>query len=516
MVDGAGRIEVLNSAARALTGASVGDRFRDAVPLLEPDTRSRARDPVAECLRRDAVVRIEDGLAVVTAPARECSVSLRAVPLARQRALVSLRDRTELRTLERLQALQAGRDPLTGLPNRHELERRYRRLQARASGETHALCCLEVEQVALVNEVCGYAAGDALLRHVALQLAGSARGEDCLARLHGGQFALLLAACDADMARTVAGKLLERLSRSGFAWGGQRFNLSGRVGIAPIAGDGAALAEVMGAAASACRVAAENDREAVHVHDDADAALQRHAELREWMQRVQRAVEGGRFELMVHDIAPLRAAADGQQRNAELLVRMRDDDGTLVAPGLFLGAAERLQLMPAIDRWVVREALSLMADADGPLAGYGFCAINLSGQSLSQPDMCEYLEQQLDESGVAPSRVCFEITETAVIADLPVAAGLMHRLRERGCRFALDDFGTGLSSYAYLKQLPADLLKIDGAFVRGMIADPTDRAVVESINQVAHMVGMRTIAALERLGVDFGQGSLYGEPRPLD
>ncbi len=523
IADTDGRIVMLNDTARLMTGARPGDRIRDVVPLIEADTRRRVSDPVTQCQRLGHAVHIGDCILLADGQARECRVNVHAGPLSGERVLLRLRDRSEIHALENLQKLQSALDPVTGLLNRRELERRYRRVLESAPEATHALCCLEVDQVGLVNEACGYPAGDSLLHQVALQLAAAARSDDIVARLGGGQFALLLPRSDAQAARIVADKLLDSLRATPFPWGEQHFALTGSVGIATFSGADTPLADVLAAAVSACHAARDADTDRVHLYRDDDAALSRFADLRNWMQRVQHAVETGGFELLAHDIVPVRG--NRQQRHAELLMRMRGDDGGLIAPGVFLGAAQRLKLMPAIDRWVIRNALQVMSRPDGPLSGYGFCAINLSGQSLSDPELLVYIEDCLRETGVAPRRVCFEITESDVIADLPVAQTLMRTLRERGCQFALDDFGTGLSSYAYLKELPADLVKIDGAFVRGLVADTTDRGVVDSINQVAHLVGMRTIAeyvqdaatlaALEQLGVDYAQGSVFGDPRPV-
>jgi len=524
MVGADGRIERINALGRELTEANPGERFRDVIALVEPDTRRRASNPVAECQRDGKQVDVAHCVLLVPGAARECQVSLRARPLPAGRALLVIRDHTEVHTLQRLQLLREGRDPVTGLLNRRELEQRFRRLQS-SPEPNHCLCCLEIDQVELVNEACGYPAGDALLHQTALQLAATARAEDSLARLGGGQFALLLRGCDADTARGVASKLLGSLSATPFPWRDQRFALSGRVGIAAFKGDHSALADVLSDAVAACHAARDSEVEHIHVYSAGDAVLSRHAEFRDWMQRVQRAIGEGGFELLAQDIVPVGSSARGSPRNAELLVRMHGEDGDLVAPALFLGATERLGLMPDLDRWVIRHALQAIARPAGPLAAYGYCAINLSGQSLSQADLLTFIEAELAESGADPRRVCFEITETAVIGDLAATQRLMHALRARGVRFSLDDFGSGLSSYTYLKQLPADLLKIDGAFVRGLLADTTDRAVVESINQVAHLVGMRTIAeyvqnvatltALEQLRVDFAQGSLFGEPRRI-
>ncbi|MCA8967623.1 MAG: diguanylate cyclase, partial [Planctomycetes bacterium] len=251
VVDARGRIERLNLLAREQIGAVPGERFRDAVPLVEPQSRRRARDAVAECQRDGIDVRVEHAILLVPGVAREFEVSVRARPLAGGRVVVTLRDDTEVRTLQRLQLLREGRDPVTGLLNRRELEQRFHRLR-NGPGMTHSLCCIEVEQVDLVNEACGYPAGDALLHQVALQMAATARAEDCLARLGGGQFALLLPDCDASTARAVAAKLLDSVSATPFPWRDQRFALTGRAGISTFTGALVPLPEVLGEAVAAC------------------------------------------------------------------------------------------------------------------------------------------------------------------------------------------------------------------------------------------------------------------------
>jgi EAL domain-containing protein (putative c-di-GMP-specific phosphodiesterase class I) len=242
------------------------------------------------------------------------------------------------------------------------------------------------------------------------------------------------------------------------------------------------------------------------------------------MQRVREAVESSRFQLLVQDIVPI-GTANPAVRHGELLVRMLDEQGGLVAPHTFLSAAERYNLMPEVDRWVIRHTFAALANGADALSSLDLCAINLSGQSLSDSELLDSITALLKSASFPAERLCFEITETAVVENFESARAFIEALKQLGCRFALDDFGSGMSSYSYLKHLPVDYLKIDGSFVRGMLEDPVDRAVVESINQIGHDLGMKTIAefveneeilaALEEVGVDYAQGALIGEPQAV-
>jgi EAL domain-containing protein (putative c-di-GMP-specific phosphodiesterase class I) len=262
----------------------------------------------------------------------------------------------------------------------------------------------------------------------------------------------------------------------------------------------------------------------VRIFEAADLEHGHHHHLARWMQKVREAVESSRFQLLVQDIAPIHAGRS-RERHGELLVRMLDERGELVAPHTFLSAAERYNLMPAVDRWVIEHTFDALENGANALSSLDVCAINLSGQSLSDPELLDYISDRLNSATVPADRLCFEITETAVVENFQSARAFIADLKQRGCRFALDDFGSGMSSYSYLKNLPVDYLKIDGSFVRGMLEDPIDRAVVESINQIGHDLDMKTIAefveskeilaALGELGVDYAQGSAIGEPQAV-
>ncbi len=427
--------------------------------------------------------------------------------------------------IDRLISFQTSHDPLTGLINRREFEKRLgSRVGTVAGGRQDAICYLDLDHLDMVNDTCGHRAGDAVLRQVAARLQTLVRGTDVLARIGGDQFAALLTDCNLDNARSVAENLREAVRKLRFPWEDHVFEVSTSVGVACIDAGTPHFPDALSAAHAACLVAREDGGNRVRIFQPADLERGHHHHLVRWMQKVREAVESSRFQLLVQDIAPI-GTASGRKRHGELLVRMLDEHGGLVAPHTFLSAAERYNLMPAVDRWVIQHTFSAMEDGAGTLCALDLCAINLSGQSISDTELLDYVVDLLNSTGVPGERVCFEITETAVVENFDAARAFIAALKQRGCRFALDDFGSGMSSYSYLKHLPVDYLKIDGSFVRGMLEDPIDRAVVESINQIGHDLEMETIAefveneeiltALAEVGVDYAQGTAIGDPRPV-
>ena len=420
---------------------------------------------------------------------------------------------------------QATHDTLTQLANRRQFETLLERHieSAREQGVRHAALYIDLDQFKVVNDTCGHLAGDALLRQLAQALESRMRRGDCLARLGGDEFGVLLEGCDLLHAQRVAAQLLASIRAFRFAWAGQVFSLGASIGVAEITAESRDLEGVLSAADTACFLAKDKGRNQVQVYraDDVEVSV-RHGEMN-WFSRLTRSLEEDRFVLHCQRVVPL--ADPGESEYIELLLRMRDEGGRLVPPTAFIPAAERYHLMGRIDGWVVKRALNCLAThaaSRAPWQTLPRFGINLSGMSLGDPAFCEFVHEQFASTGVAGDRVCFEITETAAISNLGNAARAMHRLRDLGCRFALDDFGSGLSSFAYLKSLPVDYLKIDGSFVRGSGTDPVDHAVVDAIQRLARAVGARTIAecvedeaTLERLrglGIAFGQG--YGLHRP--
>ena len=429
--------------------------------------------------------------------------------------------------VDRLVSFQSSHDPLTGLINRREFEKRLEAMLATPAGvgRQHAICYLDLDHLDMVNDTCGHRAGDAVLRQVAARLQTMVRGTDVLARMGGDQFTALLTDCDMDNARTVAETLRDAVRQLRFPWEDHVFEVSTSVGIAAIDAGTSHFSDALSAAHAACLVAREDGGDRVRIFQSADLEHGHHHHLVRWMQKVREAVESSRFQLLVQDIVPINTR-ESHEHHGELLVRMLGEHGELVAPHTFLSAAERYNLMPAVDRWVIQHTFHALENNADALSSLDLCAINLSGQSLSDPGLLDYITELLNSASIRAESLCFEITETVVVENFESARAFIAALKQRGCRFALDDFGSGMSSYSYLKNLPVDYIKIDGSFVRGMLEDPIDRAVVESINQIAHELGMKTIAefveseeilrALAEVGVDYAQGTAIGEPRAVN
>ncbi|WP_019466631.1 EAL domain-containing protein [Dyella japonica] len=423
---------------------------------------------------------------------------------------------------------QASHDVLTGLINRREFERRLGRAvgSAEKSGHPFTVLYLDLDQFKLVNDTCSHAAGDELLRQFAALFTGHVRATDAVARLGGDEFVVLLENCAQDAALAIAENLRTAIGDLHFAFGERSFTISASIGLVSLNTDQRlAREDILGAADAACHLAKEKGRNRVQTyHLDDDEVAVRQTEMC-WVSRIQAALASNRLRLYAQDIVDLRQPM--QRPHVELLVRMVGEDGQMVPPRAFIPAAERYGLMPAIDRWVVQSAFAALRDAlerndeDIP----ALCTINLSGTSLCEDGLSVFLRQQFNEFAIAPSSICFEITETAAISSLSRATTFIHEMRALGCRFSLDDFGAGMSSFTYLKHLPVDFVKIEGSFVEDMIDDPMDLAMVEAINNIGHVTGKQTIAecvsspqllaAVHRLGIDFAQGFVLSVPRPF-
>jgi len=364
-----------------------------------------------------------------------------------------------------------------------------------------------------------------LLKQVAHQLQGQIREADLLARLGGDEFGILLEDCPTEKAIEIAGSLRQSIKDVRFVWLDKTFELGVSIGLVPITSMSGDISNVMSAADSACYVAKDQGRNRVHVYEPDDEALaRRHGEM-QWVSRINTALAESRFTLYAQEIRPVDPTR-GLPPMVEVLLRLRDENGLLIPPGAFIPAAERYNLMPTLDRWVIEHSLATLVnhDRETPNPRY-LCSINLSGQTLSDNGILEFVSDQLDRHGVPPERLCFEITETAAIANFAHATRFINALKQKGCKFALDDFGSGLSSFGYLKNLNVDFLKIDGHFVRDMATDPIDAAMVEAIHQIGHVMGIRTVAEfaeeqpvleqLALLGVDYAQGFGIAQPQPL-
>ncbi len=433
-------------------------------------------------------------------------------------------DITERKKAEQQLNYQASHDSLTGLVNRREFERRVQLLlsSSKQHDQSHALCYLDLDQFKVVNDTCGHAAGDELLRQIAALLKEVVRGSDTLARLGGDEFGILIEHCSPDNAYRVTTAIQAVIEEYQFVWDKSSFRVGVSIGLVHITDKTNNLTELLKVADLACYMAKEKGRNRIHVHFDDDAELaERHGEMH-WVKRLQHALNEERFCLYAQMIEPLKESAG---EHFELLIRMIGEDGEIILPGAFLPSAERYNLICQLDKWVISNAMSLLKSHPEFLNRIDFISINLSGQSITDERFLEFVLNEIHDLKGNATKICFEITETAAITNLFLAGKFISELRKLGCRFALDDFGSGLSSFGYLKNLAVDYLKIDGVFVKDIVFDPIDRAMVKSINEIGQVMGMETIAEfveteeikimLKEIGVDYAQGYGIHKPQPF-
>jgi diguanylate cyclase (GGDEF)-like protein len=448
---------------------------------------------------------------------------------------VVLHDVTDQRRLAREVEHQAWHDELTGLPNRRAFERELALAVAHATQADagHMLVYLDLDEFKVVNDTCGHAAGDELLRqlagrmteHLARELGPSQSADGTrwlLARLGGDEFGLLLRDVATPAATMRAEALQDLVNRYRFQWAEQSFRVGVCIGLAPIDRLCSGVDALLQAADGACYMAKDSGRNRIQVYDFHDPELARRYGAMQWVSRIESALEQDRFLLYAQPIAPLQAPPRGL--SFEVLLRLRDEQGGIAVPGTFMHAVERYHLAGRVDEWVVANTLAwLRRRAPGEI---DHCAINLSGHTIGDPATLARIEALLDAGGVPPGCLCFELTETAAVAHFEQAEAFIRALRARGCHVALDDFGSGMASFAYLKRLPVDLLKIDGLFVRELEHDVVNQAMVRAIHEVARVMGLQTVAEfvetagtrewLRALGVDHAQGYGVARPAPID
>jgi diguanylate cyclase (GGDEF)-like protein/PAS domain S-box-containing protein len=443
-------------------------------------------------------------------------------------AVVVFRNIAEARAMAQKMEYLATHDPLTGLVNRREFERRLgvAREEIATQARDGVLCYLDLDQFKVVNDTCGHVAGDELLRQLAAILHGRLRKSGTLARLGGDEFGVLFPDCGIRRATNIAHELLGEIQNFRFAWENKTFSVGASIGIVALTKDFMDSAGALSAADAACYIAKDAGRNRVHIYEEDDKELtQRKGEM-QWVSRIRDALDRQQFVLVGQLIKPVSADCHASSAGLEVLVRMRGEDGSIILPGAFLPAAERYNLILALDRWVMMETLQHLGRHADQLDALEFCTLNLSGSSLGDEQFLAFLVDQLVRNRVPAAKLCFEITESAAIANLSKAIHFITVLKEYGCRFALDDFGSGMSSFTYLKNLPVDFLKIDGNFIRDMARDPIDRAMVAAIHQVGNVMGIRTIAefveneeilaALREIGVNYAQGFGISRPEPLE
>lgn len=533
--DAEGCVEFLNPIAETLTGWVLGDARGQPIDrvfrIAQEDTNEPLPNPVTQCIREKQVVGLPDRTVLISRNNDRTAIQDSAAPIRAPDgsllgAVLVFQDVTEARGLARQVEYQARHDALTGLLNRREFERRLQRAlsSTQQDDKQHALCYLDLDNFKIVNDTAGHVAGDALLKQIAHLLGSRLRARDSLARIGGDEFSVLLESCPLEKAHEVAEEMVAIIRRLRFTWDDQVYEIGVSIGMVPVTAEVESVAQLLTQADVACYAAKDQGRNRVVAYhaDDGDSA-RRHREMLR-AAGLRNALDNDRFCLYGQEIVALTPAPESLI-HYEMLLRLRDENDQVLLPGAFIPAAERYHIMGAIDRWVIEAALHQYQQLFSARNNAGI-TINLSGNSFTDDTLLHFVREQLAASAVPPERVCFEITETAAIRNLAQATKFVTALKESGCRFALDDFGSGLSSFNYLKQFPVDYLKIDGSFVRGMVDDPLDRAMVESINTIGHVMGIQTIAEwveneaildqLKAIGVDYAQGYAVGYPAPIE
>ena len=534
--DTSGIVDFMNPVAEELTGWTTdearGRPLPDIFTIVNEFTRQPVENPVERCLFTHAESRVATHTLLISRGGREVAIEDSAAPIRDSEGnalgvVLVFHDVTQARKLAAKLNHQATHDALSGLINRVEFERRLEQAVENTveRDSHHALLYVDLDRFKIVNDTCGHIAGDELLRQVALLLPQPLRESDTLARLGGDEFGVLLENCPLDKAVEIAEEMRAVLLEFRFAWQGHPFSVGASIGVAAITQDSGSVDQVMSAADMACYAAKDMGRQRIHVARDDDARLTSYRSEMRWVHTLQAALESGSFEMYYQRIA-MRNGGPEDCSGIEVLLRLREGSD-VVFPGSFIFVAERHGLMPAVDRWVIRHVFENLNSVIRQVGGDGetVCFINISGASLGEQELEAYITGLQQRCGVRPQQVCFEITETVAIANLTSASRFIKQMKAAGFSFALDDFGCGLSSFAYLKNLPVDYLKVDGIFVRGLAEDPIDQAMVVSINQISHAMNLKTVAEcvesqailvrLEEIGVDFVQGYHIHRPEPL-
>ncbi len=422
---------------------------------------------------------------------------------------------------------QATHDALTGLINRREFENRLGDLARTAfeDNKTHIMLYLDLDQFKVVNDTCGHEAGDELLRQVTKAIQKDIRDSDTLARLGGDEFGVLLSGCHIEAGLRTANKILASIQDFRFCWQSKCFVIGVSIGLVEINQKQPSVSEILKLADTACYAAKEAGRNRIHMYDEGDQALKKHQGEMHWVARINKALEQNAFVIHRQSIIPVSSDKNDPIDHFEVLIRMNDDTGELVPPGAFLPAAERYNIISNVDQWVITSLFGWLNAQNKNNDKNILCSVNLSGHTLGCDHFVDFLDISFEKYNINPRNICFEITETAAIASLSRVSNFISHLRARGCKFALDDFGSGLSSYAYLKELPVDYLKIDGAFIKDICNDPIDYAMVKSINEMGHIMGKQTIAEfvenkdifekLREIGVDYAQGYAVDKPSAI-
>jgi diguanylate cyclase (GGDEF)-like protein/PAS domain S-box-containing protein len=530
-----GMIEFINPVAEKLTGWRCEEAHGQAIDkifkIIYEGSRKQAVNPVYKCLAKDKIVGLDDNVLLINRQGAEYSIQDSAAPIHDavgkiQGVVLVFSDVSQARKLSQDLAYQATHDPLTGLVNRRVFEQRLNRVleSLRISGGVHVFCYLDLDQFKIINDTCGHTAGDELLKQVTSILHHKVRVRDTVGRLGGDEFGILMEHCPVERAECLANSLREAIADFRFNWDDKSFRIGVSIGLIQISDEFNTLNDLLMTADASCYAAKDAGRNQVHVYHGNDEGIKLRSTQIQWVAKLNAALDEKKFKLFKY---PLRSlASSGEGDHYEILVRLEGDDKELILPGAFIPAAERYGLMPKIDQYIIDHALAFFANNPQKLAHLSVCTLNLSGHTLNSEWLPEFILKTLDDYQLPPEKFCFEITETTAISNLNLVTHFMNQLKKKGCLFTLDGFGNGLSSFAYLKNLPVDFLKIDGMFVKDICKDPIDWAMVKSINEIGHLMHKKTIAEyvetadiyakLEEIGIDFAQGYWLSRPCPLD
>lgn len=531
--DTEGRVTYLNPVAETMAGQSSdeakGFLLQDVFQIIDAETNEAAPSPAERVLRDKEIISLNSHALLIRRNGQTFPIEDSAAPIRDQSgaiigAVLVFRDVSHAQKMAMEMRYQATHDALTGLINRHEFERRLKQAldgEEQADSE-HTLLYLDLDQFKIVNDTCGHLAGDELLKQLTSLLRLKLRKGDTLARLGGDEFGVLLENCPRGPAHRVAELLRQTVSEFRFVWEGRVFPLGVSIGLVTFTSGAQTFSDVLRMADAACFLAKDSGRNRVQLYTAEDEGLEKRRGEMGWVERLHKALDEQRFVLYSQKILAL-SPARAKSAHYELLLRMKGENGLLIPPMAFIPAAERYGLMPQLDRWVIAAAFSQFALRHPKWNAGDLCTINLSGTSICDEHLYDFVVEQFHRYGTPSAGICFEITETAAIANLAHAATLIRKLKNLGCRFSLDDFGSGMSSFTYLKHLPVDYLKIDGAFIKNMVNDAIDHAMVEAINNIGHVMGLETIAesvenrsilqALQKMHIDYAQGYAIEKPR---
>lgn len=537
------RIEYANAAAELMLGVDanmvVGQNFLKRYDFFDDETKTSLNSVLERKLHGQTGFKLDGPLLLLGNNVQIAYVGIGCAPIMANGSdvvgyFIILRDLTEHHSLSSKLHYHSSHDQLSGLLSRMEFEARLQQAINSANDlasdnpTKHVLIFLDIDQFRIINDTCGHAVGDELIRQFSMELSSIVRKRDTLARVGGDEFAIILWNCPESKGIEIANHIRTHVEAFRFVWVDKIHQVTISVGLTSIKpGMLSSWAEALRLVDGACDTAKEFGRNRVEITNPDDQRMQdRYGEM-EWVHRLVAAVEGQGLVLFCQAIQPshLALSDSDQHSHFEVLVRYQDTDGKLVPPGVFLPPAERYNLMGMIDRWVVRSTIQWIANREGSKQ-IDICSINLSGASMCDKHMPDFIKNLFKINAVDPSCVCFEITETVAVTNIASATDFIRELKAIGCKFALDDFGVGMSSFAYLKHMDVDFVKIDGSFVKNIVSDPIDKEMVRSINDIGHILGKKTVAEfcedqscfdmLIHLGVDYVQGYFIGKPLPID